>query len=388
LPYVLVLSGGVCASAWFGARAKVVSGASVLFISALLHMVALFALTAFEDDYFRFVWDGWRTLETGSPYGVAPAEFFGDASVPALYARVLDRINNPEYPTIYGPVLELIFALTSAVAGASTLAPRIVFTLLNLALAALLVKRAPARMAMLYAWSPFVLSEIAINAHPDAIVALFIALAWAAGKERPALAGLALALAAGAKIVALAAWPALLWLPMRARLCAVIGLVALYAPFVMQTSSAGFDSTAVFATGWLFNPLAFAGLDALLPSAGARLVSAAIGIGIILALDWRGRGFEATPLATIFAVIVLISPAANPWYLLWALPFVTHTRQIWPFAAAAALPLSYLTGLNLECETLAPYAVHPVAWGVELAIIGGAIGFDLWRAHRAKPRAQ
>jgi hypothetical protein len=74
--------------------------------------------------------------------------------------------------------------------------------------------------------------------------------------------------------------------------------------------------------------------------------------------------------------------------LLWALPFVTHTRKIWPFAAAAALPLSYLTGLNLESETLAPYAVHPVAWGVELAIIGGAIGFDLWRAHRAKPRAQ
>ena len=57
----------------------------------------------FEDDFFRYLWDGYRFATTGTPYGIAPEAFFVDPGVPAALVPVLDRINNPDLPTIYGP---------------------------------------------------------------------------------------------------------------------------------------------------------------------------------------------------------------------------------------------------------------------------------------------
>jgi glycosyltransferase involved in cell wall biosynthesis len=76
----------------------------------------------------------------------------------------------------------------------------------------------------------------------------------------------------------------------------------------------------------------------------------------------------------------------NSWYLLWLLPFAVGRNEIWPFAAAAALPFSYMTGLNLDDPGLEAFAVHPLARAIEWTILLFAVLYD-WRAIRKGKQA-
>jgi hypothetical protein len=381
--YVAVLSVGAGCCFFATSRSGRARPEFVLVTAALLHLIALSGQPAFEDDFERFIWDGWRTLASGSPYGIAPEYFFVDASVPEPLQRVLDGINNPEHPTIYGPVLEWVFAIAYAIGGADPIVLRMMFAVANLALIALLLRRTAPQQAALYAWSPFALAEIILHVHPDGIMALFLCIGLIAAATRPALCGAALGLAAGCKIVALAAWPMLLRLHPRALIAAIATLAIAYLPFLLQPTGAGFETTSMFAQTWVFNPLYFAALDAVAPASLARILCAVLGIVAIAVLHWRTRQASDTPLASIFGIILLISPTVNPWYLLWVAPFAIGRPALWPYAAAIVLPLSYLTGLHLNTAELGPYVVHPWAWAVEIVVISAALLFDLYRRRAA-----
>ena len=71
----------------------------VLGLGLLLRILGLFSYPVFEDDFFRYLWDGRMLLEAGTPYGVAPAEFFDLDHLKAWEAEVLDGINYPNVPT-------------------------------------------------------------------------------------------------------------------------------------------------------------------------------------------------------------------------------------------------------------------------------------------------
>jgi len=82
-----------------------------IFLSAaLLRLVSLIGVPLFEDDYFRYLWDGFQTVTTQDPYTLAPAVFF-DRDVPEIFEPILSLINYPEIATVYGPVTEWFFAL-------------------------------------------------------------------------------------------------------------------------------------------------------------------------------------------------------------------------------------------------------------------------------------
>ncbi len=388
IPYVALLSLGSVTVFWALWQSKILSAGVVLTIACVLHIIAIFGYAAFEDDYFRFIWDGWRTANIGTPYGIAPADFFTAALPDDSLALTLNEINNPKLPTIYGPTLQFVFWLAYLCAGTNPLGLKILFASINLILSALLLRWTTPQRTALYAWCPLVVSEIVIHIHPDAIMAMLLLAGLLLAKRHPLLAGLFFGLAAGAKIVALALWPLLLRMGWRASASAAGALVFLYGLFLIQGQGAGFDSTSVFAGEWNFNPLGFAFLNAVLPSSVARLVAAFLGIGIIMVLHARTRSLERAPITSIFGVILLFAPAVNSWYLLWLLPFAAKDRMIWPYAAAAALPLSYFTGLNLNSDTLGDFGVHPAAWTAQICIILVAIIFDYVLHIKAKQNAK
>jgi Glycosyl transferase family 2 len=351
--------------------------------AALAHAITLLGAPAFEDDYFRFMWDGWRTIAAGTPYSVTPESFFTDPTVPPALRRVLDGINYPEYPTIYGPVLQFLFAATYALFGANPMGLQLLFIVANLAMVALLLRRhAPGQVA-LYAWNPLVIAETSLHLHPDGLMALAISAALMMSHRRPMLAGLMLGMAAGVKLVALAAWPLLIRMRPIAFVTAIATLAAAYTIFWVQGQGIGFDSTATFATQWHFNPILYEALFQLFGWNWARLAALAIAGALVVWMHARGRSIDDVPLAAIFGVILLFAPAVNSWYLLWILPFAVGRGQIWPFAAASALPLSYITGLNLGDPALKAFAVHPIARMAQWAILAMAIGLD-WRVYKRR----
>lgn len=381
LVYVFLLAGTAAMTTALVWRTEIAS-ARLVFTGALLaHAVTLAGMPIFEDDYFRFIWDGWQTLQTGSPYGVAPNTFFADDNVPGELRAVLDGVNNPEYPTIYGPILQFAFAASFAVFGSSLLGLQQLFAFANLVLIALLLRRHEPDKVALYAWNPLVIAETSLHLHPDGLLGLALVAALVAGRWRPVIAGLLFGAAAGVKQVALAAWPLLLRLRPTALIAATVTLAALYAPFLMQGRGAGFESTATFATLWHFNPLLYEPFFQLFGWQGGRIPALLIAGLCVLWLHARSRSIGDVPLAAIFGMILLFAPAVNSWYLLWLLPFAVGRSQIWPFAATVALPFSYLTGLNLGDAALEAFAVHPLARVAEWSILFFAIFYD-WRISR------
>ena len=77
---------------------------SLLFWALCFRLIGVAGFPILEDDFYRYLWDGRMLVETGSPYRLAPAEFFGAENIPEKFESILDRINYPDIATVYGPV--------------------------------------------------------------------------------------------------------------------------------------------------------------------------------------------------------------------------------------------------------------------------------------------
>ncbi len=349
-------------------------------------LCGLWGVPVFEDDWFRYLWDGYRFFETGSPYGFAPMQAFADESVPAAFQRILDQINNPHLPTIYGPTTEYAFLFSHMLAPASLTPLKLLLIAVDLLLIRLLLSAAPAGLVVLYAWCPLVIKEIAFSAHADGLGVCFaFAALLLSGRKQFIAAGVCIGLAIGAKIFALLLLPfVLIRAPLRAWLSFAGTLLLLYLPFLVQGST-DFASLMIFARDWEFNAALYALLSAWLEPIIAKALLAA-GLIVALALYWLQ--FRTQPPVSlprgdlIFGGLLLVSPVINPWYALWLLPFAAIYPTRWAWTLAAALPLAYITGQNLGgLAGMEPYAqpfwVRPVEFGLVLV----ALAMD-WRANR------
>lgn len=396
---------GLAALATFGLYAYHSNGAPLsvgrlLFWAVAFRVCGLLGGPIFEDDFYRYLWDAYRFASDLTPYGAAPAAYFGDASVPEEFQRVLDQVNNPGLPTIYGPVSQAAFLLGYAVAPASVLPLQTIFVAFDLGIVLLLLRLAPARAVLLYAWCPLVVKEIAFTAHPESLgVCLLVAAIVLAKRGLLKMAAVVLALATGAKVFALLLAPFVL---MRARALpwALFGgvLAALYLPFALPVvlpfapgdAVAGLASTATMALEWRFNAALFDVFAAGLPDIAARVASVVAFGAFLVWRYWRqARGLSHGEAANevprgdwIFGALLLLSPVVNPWYLIWVLPFAVVCRSAWAWTASVAVLLSYVTGLNLDDMRLEPYG-HP--WWVrpvEFGVIGLALCWDATRRLR------
>ena len=342
----------------------------------------------YEDDFFRYLWDAFRFAQDGTPYGAAPEAFFSDPGVPPQFQRILDQVNYPELPTIYGPVTQLLFLAGYGLRSGSVAALQVILVLVDLLAIGLLLRLAPARAVLLYAWCPLAVKEIAFTAHPDgAAVCLLLGAVLLAQRDRLRGAAVCLALAVGAKVLALLLVPFVL---ARARLvhwAAFAGVLALlYLPFVWQGGT-DLATLAVFAREWEFNAALFGLLTPWMPARAARL---ACGLALAGGLAWyhahyRRSGSGDVPRGDwIYGALLALWPVVNPWYLLWLLPFAAIRPSAWAWTAASAVLLAYVTGINLDNLQMDPFG-HP-AWvrPVEYGLILLAMAYDvMWRARRS-----
>ena len=355
----------------------------LIFWALLFRCCGLFGIPLFEDDWFRYLWDGYRFAESGTPYGWAPADSFNDPGVPVQFQRILDQVNYPDLPTIYGPASQYAFLLSYYLKAGSLIPLQLLFICFDILLIRLLLCAAPAGYVLLYAWCPLVIKEIAFTAHPDGMGACLL-LAAVLLRRREYICGAAacLALAVGTKILALLLAPFVLARTgLRAWLVFGAVLALLYLPFLLQGSS-DTASLAVFARAWEFNAALYGVLTQWLSDADAKLLLAAglLALGSAYWLRYRRETPGAIPRGDwIYGLFLFAAPVINPWYVLWLLPFAVVYPSFWAWTASWALLLAYITGLNLGDFNLEPFA-HPV-WvrPLEFGLILIALGVDIWR---------
>ena len=381
----LLISAGAAALtfglyAWSGREPGRIRVGRLLIWAVIFRLIGLFGGPFFEDDFFRYLWDGYRFAEDGTPYGIAPEAFFADPSVPARFQGILNQINFPELPTIYGPVTQLAFLLGYGAAPGSVAALQAIFIVFDLLTIGLLLRLAPPRAVLLYAWCPLVVKEVAFTAHPDGFAVFFaIAAVLLAQRERFHPAAACLALGAGAKVLALVLVPFLLRRARWNHWMTFVGVLALlYLPFAWQGGS-DLPTLFVFAREWEFNAAVFGLLTPFLPNLAARALCGALFLGGAAWFYLRAPAGEGAPPGDrIYGLLLLLAPVVNPWYLLWVLPFAAIRPSLWAWTASLAVLLSYATGLNLQDMNLHPFG-HP-SWvpaleygAIALAVVAGMV---------------
>jgi alpha-1,6-mannosyltransferase len=364
----------------------------VMMWALVFHLMGILGAPLFEDDYFRYLWDAYHTMHYGSPYGVAPSEYFnlGDTQLNDRFQNILGQINYPEIPTIYGPSLQYSFLLAYLIAPGEVWALQLIYALVDLVLIYILLKLAPPRMVMLYAWSPLVFKEVILTAHPDGLgICLLIAAVWCTHKQHFYCAAVLLGASLAAKVFAILFVPFLLIKSKPRHWCVFLAtLIVLYAPLLSNQQS-DLLGLAAMAQDWQFNS-AFYGLLTLWFVPHTAKLILALFVFLFLAgyayIHCRPKFSLQRPWLTlnisnnivrgdlIMGVFLLCAPVINPWYLLWVLPFAVIHFSISAWLASVMIVLAYVVGLNIEEPHLLgayqmPVWVRPLEFGVIILVI-------------------
>jgi hypothetical protein len=370
---------------------ETISAKKIWFWAIAFRLVGFFAEPVLEDDWYRYLWDGAVFASTGNPYGKPPNLFFGDPSVLPGMQRILDGINHPDVPTIYGPVCQLMFLISYWIAPGQLWPLKVMLLVADLAgiaaVSRLITKHTRDTLAhsdifsppetrvgwraflsaairrrcctfLLYAWCPLLVKEVAFTAHPD-IVAIVLLLA-ALLVQRPRNVAILCAVAVATKAFAiLIAVLLLLRLPKKHWLTFVGVLAGLYLPFWLQGNPADLAGLKAFATEWEFNSTLYGVIGIWAGAEAARLICGILFVLLYSLYAWKWKG--GIPRGDwIFGVFFLLSAVVNPWYLLWMLPFVALFPTAAGVAALIVVSVAYAHGLNLPGSDLGPYD-HP-AW--------------------------
>lgn len=154
----------------------------------LFRLCFLFSTPLLSDDFYRFIWDG-RLLAAGvHPFAELPRFYIeNNSTIPGIDKSLFDKLNSPDYFTIYPPVNQFIFWVAARLSFGSILSSVIVIRLFIIASeigTIWLIKKIlhhyqlPARNALLYALNPLVVIELTGNLHFEALLIYFLLLSY------------------------------------------------------------------------------------------------------------------------------------------------------------------------------------------------------------------
>jgi hypothetical protein len=393
------------------ARTPTVAGAEdrrallwVLLLGVLFRVVLIPGVPDLSSDFYRYLWDG-RVFHAGAnPYAFPPV---AAALEPLRYDDLHTHLNRPYALGYYPPLAQWVFRAVAA------LRPDVVglklafigFEAAGIAALLLLLRGAgrPLSQSLVYLWNPLIVIELARGGHSDALMLPFLLLAiHFRRKDRMTLAGIALGLAALARlypIVLLAALTrrtrpgerGILGFEARLPIACVLTVVLGYLPFAGIPGGPFGHAPAYVGSDWEeFNAGIRIGLRHVLAWVVSEedpwfyaVLSGRILIACFLALCARvlvTREEEDASLGRTIAILggwlLLATPSLEPWYAwgLVALSAVTLSPGwIW---FSGAVGLSYLK--FVVAESLVPTWVLYVEFVPTLALLS-------WEAGRGQP---
>ncbi len=348
----------------------------------------------FDNDIWRYLWDGHVWANGINPYKYSPidenldslagemqtveSEFYDEVATDSeneifdesqaeitesneipvveqheIWQDIRENINYADVTTIYPPLAQFIFRLSYAIAPGSVLMMKSLLVgceLVGILFLALSLKRLklPVASIVLYAWNPLMIKVFAGSGHADSILVMMLcATVYFVIRGMKSMTAITFGLAILAKISPIFLMPFIVrrvgWL----RSCLIVFVVFLgYLPFLDagQNLFAGFLK---FAREWQFNP----GIYAFIRYLGeffvddatffARIFCLILIISITFWLIFRDDLTEKTfvkSAAIVLGSLIIFSPTVMPWYLSWVLPVAVLARQnIWIYLSALVL---------------------------------------------------
>lgn len=359
----------------------------VILAGFFLRLLFLNSTPIYEDDFYRYYFDGELVSHGLNPYAHAPIEFM-DSPFPDPENEIevqdsgrkvsseinglpyLDRVAYPTIRTIYPPLSQVIFALSQWIDSGNLVLWRAFLLVADCIVLALLFPllrefSLPKSLVGIYWLNPMTVLQTFGAAHMDVLLIPFLlGTALLALTSRFTLSGICLACAVGIKL-----WPIILApVVFRSLLAYPKKLIAAIAPFILMSCVfflpqlvTRFDEQAglmSYAMTWENNALVFPFIlkacnlifgsettGLLDPNFIARLCVVVI---VSVSIFYIVKKSDSDPKATIHAmllvtsVLLVLSPTAYPWYYLWVLPWLIFFPYRPLLILSATLPLYYL----------------------------------------------
>ncbi|MGF1655677.1 MAG: class I SAM-dependent methyltransferase [Verrucomicrobiales bacterium] len=350
----------------------------ILLVAVLARLLAIPSEPSLSDDIYRYVWDGRLVLGLQSPYAQVPEQL---TLQKAEWSDLYEELNSQRYHSVYPPFSQAIFALGSLLGQTLAQSPdlnlegfciRLLFAILDmltvLGLARLIAfwKLPPAGL-LLYAWNPLPIVEFAAVGHSDS--GMLCCMVWCLvmlSNQRPGWSGILLAGAVLSKLLPVLAIP--FWLRhaggrgFLALALALLpaGIFCLFQP--QQILNVG-QSLLLYVHHFAFNSGLADWLAVYLRQYDVPFYSALAGrickglflLGylvfaarslILYANGDNGKRGGTHSLAAawlvLFTAYLVLSPTIHPWYIGWALVWISLIPSSAIVFAAAVLPFSYL----------------------------------------------
>ena len=258
----------------------------------------------------------------------------------------------------------------------------------------------PRHRAVLYAWNPLAVFEVAGSGHVEPLgMALVLLALIGLTRDRKTAAGAALGGAIQAKLLPLLLVPGFVRRAKAPAIVAMLAVIALTtAPYALRGPWFGAGVVA-YAHRWEHGAVLFAGVRRFVtwvdlaphakgaiawaqarwgsadtawwdaaqrlvwPQETARLAVAVAAFGWAIAQSFRPRIDAAHEARLVFGGALLLAPTLHPWYVLWVLPLAAcHAAGGW-LIFGALVPLQYLAGAG------------DVPWPIRLAILLPALAW-------------
>ena len=371
----------------------------------LLRLILVFSLPNLSDDVYRFIWDGRLLINGHNPFEHLPVYYIeNDLGIPGINQALFEKLNSPEYFTIYPPVAQATFAIACWLFSGSILGSTIVMKLFLLAFEIgsirLIVKilnifDLPEKNVLLYAMNPLIIIEIVGNLHFEGGMIFFLLLAfyWLV-RHRYHASAIAMAFSIASKLLPLIFLPFLIrrigWRNATFYFLVLGGtLLVLFAPILSATFFENFGSSLdLYFRKFEFNASIYyvarwigyqrVGYNQIASIGPALAMCTFLGV-MLMALLEKKLDWLSLIEKMLFAICLylLFTTTVHPWYTSLPLVLCVFTRFRFSVLWTALIPLTYIN------YSYNPY--HENLWIVTLEY-GLVIGLFIWESITKKKR--
>lgn len=338
----------------------------LLGIGLVGRLVLFGSLPSLSDDVYRFIWDGTLLKNGIHPFAHLPT-YYLDQQVPGLDQPLYERLNSPNYFTIYPPINQAIFWFSihigehwlghaNAIRGILLFADMGSLFLLSKLLC--YYGKKPS-LAHFYFLNPLVILEVTGNLHFEGLVVFFLLLGiYGYTLKKYWLSSVGFGLAIGTKLLPLIFLPYLLMYGIRNRkwwvaiLAGTIGIITI-APLLDETFINGmhasldlyfrkfeFNASIYFLARqighWIYGYNTIATIGPLLSLLSAMSIFILSWISTIK--KWR---LSFTYLLLLSAYL-LFSTIVHPWYIIPLIVFGLLCGVYFPLVWSFMIFLTYL----------------------------------------------
>ncbi len=305
----------------------------LVFMALLFRLSILDTLPIFDDDIWRYLWDGLVGSKGINPYAFEP----GHPSLIDLRPSYFDKIGFKHIPTIYPPVAQIFFQWVNFMGGGTLLGMKIGVFIFDVGTIFILwsilahLKMDPAFL-IFYAWNPLVIKEFANSGHMDSLPIFMLSLAvllFLKNKKIPCY--LVLSLSVWSKFFPIFIAPILLGVSLAGWLTLILTGLFFYLPFLDLPIESIFQGLSTYHQYWRFNPGPFDLLyycfnlfSGSITSAKYLLYITLTGLSIFLAIKsaYKNQIQKIYYCFWIIATVIITSPVVDPWYVCWVVPFL------------------------------------------------------------------